>query len=291
MYKYRRVIVGAIAVILALLLVGGIVFSVFAESSSTIKARIEGLKEQEAAIAAQQKEIQKQKAENESDIRDLVSEKNSIDQQIKLTQDSIETKNELIREYTLLIAEKQNELEDALDAQDALNARYKTRIRSMEENGNLTYWSILFKASSFSDMLSRVDMINEIARADSKMIEQIQEVAQQIETARQELAVEKVELEQAREGFARVIESLKATPLPAAEVSKAANQIRGDYYRGHQTIGSRSSEAASLGILGQPLDLPRTRMDAAASVTPEQLQRLARTYLDVDMAYVVTVTP
>ena len=98
-------------------------------------------------------------------------------------------------------------------------------------------------------------------------------------------------LEQAREGFARVIERLKTTPLPADEVNKAANQIRGDYYRGHQTIGSRSSEAASLGILGQPLDLPRTRMDAAAKVTPEQLQRLARTYLDVDMAYVVTVTP
>ena len=199
MYKYRRVIVGVIAILLALLLVGGIVFSVFAESSSTIKARIEGLKEQEASIAAQQKEVQRQKAENESDIRDLVSEKNSIDQQIKLTQDSIETKNELIREYTLLIAEKQNELEDAQDEQDELNARYKTRIRSMEENGKLTYWSILFKANSFSDLLDRVDMINEIALADSNMIRQIQEVAQEIEASRQELALEKVELEEAKD--------------------------------------------------------------------------------------------
>lgn len=208
MYKYRRVIVGVIAVLLALLLLGGLISSAFAESSSTIKARIEGLKEQEAAIAAQQKEIQKQKAENESDIRDLVSEKNSIDQEIKLTQDSIETKNDLIREYTLLIAEKQNELEDAQTEQDELNARYKTRIRSMEENGNLTYWSILFKASSFADLLDRVDMINEIAQSDANMIEKIRQSAIEIENARQELAAEKIEMEEAKEALAAEEEEL-----------------------------------------------------------------------------------
>lgn len=210
MYKYRRVIVAVIAILLAVLMVGGLVIHAFAESSSTIKARIEGLKEQEAAIAAQQKEVQKQKAENESDIRDLVSEKNTIDQQIKLTQDSIETKNELIREYTLLIAEKQNELEDALAEQDALNARYKTRIRSMEENGKLTYWSILFKASSFADLLDRVDMINEIASSDAAMIEKIRQSALEIENARQELAAEKIEMEEAKEALAAEEEELVA---------------------------------------------------------------------------------
>ena len=41
---------------------------------------------------------------------------------------------------------KQRELDAALSEQDALNAKYKTRLRSMEENGKLTYWSILFQA-------------------------------------------------------------------------------------------------------------------------------------------------
>lgn len=208
MYKYRRVIVAVIAGLLALLMVGGLIFNAFAESSSTIKSRIEDLKEQEAAIAAQQREIQKQKSENESDIRDLVSEKNNIDQQIKLTQDSIANKNEQIREYALLIAEKQNELEDALDEQEALNARYKTRIRSMEENGKLTYWSILFKASNFADLLDRVDMINEIASSDAAMIDKIRQSAIEIENARQDLAAEKVEMEEAKEALAAEEEQL-----------------------------------------------------------------------------------
>ena len=218
MYKYRRVIVAVIAGVLALLMIGGVVISAFAESSKTIKERIEALKRQEAAIAAQQQEVREQKAENESDIQDLVGQKNQLDKQIKLTQDSIENKNEQIQEYTLLIAEKQNELNDALDQRDALNERYKARIRSMEEKGKLTYWSILFKASSFADLLDRVDMINEIARSDARMIDQIQDVAQQIETARQELAAEKVEMEETKEGLAAEQEALEAQRAEADQL-------------------------------------------------------------------------
>ncbi|MBQ1678990.1 MAG: peptidoglycan DD-metalloendopeptidase family protein [Oscillospiraceae bacterium] len=202
MYKYRRVIVSVIAGALALLMIGGLVFSAFAESSRTIKARIDQLKQQEASIAAQQKQLQQEIDANESSIRDLVGAKNQLDQQIKLTQDSIDTKTEMIQEYNLLIAEKQNELSDALEQRDALNQRYRTRIRSMQENGNLTYWSILFKAGSFSDLLDRIDTINEIARADSNMLDKLISSAQEIETARQDLAAEKLEMEEAKESLA-----------------------------------------------------------------------------------------
>ncbi len=209
MYKYRRVIVSAIAGLLALLMVGGLIFSAFAESSSTIKARIEELKRQEKEIAAQKQEAQEQREANESEILGLVEQKNLIDQQISLTHNSIETQNELIREYTLLIAEKLNELNDAVAERDALNERYRVRIRAMEENGNLTYLSILFKASSFVDLLDRVEMINEVARSDERMIAQLQAAAQQIELARQELAAEKVKLEEAKDALTAEEEELE----------------------------------------------------------------------------------
>ena len=210
MYKYRRVIVSAIAGLLALLLVGGLIFSAFAESSSTIKSRIEALKRQSKEIAAEKEEAKAQREANESEILDLVEQKNEIDQQINLTQESIQTKNELIQEYTLLIAEKQNELSDALNERDELNERYRIRIRAMEEKGNLTYLSILFQASSFADLLDRVEMINEIARSDEMMIQRLQESAQQIEAARQELAAEKMEMEEAKESLAAEQEELES---------------------------------------------------------------------------------
>ena len=57
----------------------------------------------------------------------------------------------------------------------------------MEENGNVSYWSILFKANSFSDLLDRINMIQEIAAADQEMLAQLQAIAEQIESERAEL--------------------------------------------------------------------------------------------------------
>ena len=215
MYKHRHFIVSLIAGLLVLLMLGGIVLSASAERSGTIKARIESLKQEEQEISAQKAEVKAQRESNESDILDLVQQKNQIDRQIMLTQESIETKNELIREYSLLIAEKQNELGDAVLERDSLNAQYRVRIRAMEENGKLTYWSILFKANSFADLLDRVEMINEIARSDERMIERFQEAAQQIEVARQELAAEKLEMEAAKDSLAAEQEELEAQRVEA----------------------------------------------------------------------------
>lgn len=210
MYKHRRIIVSILAGMLALLLIGSLVLSAFAESSSVIQSRIESLKQEEEEIAAEKAAVSAQREENETEILDLVGQKNQIDQQIRLTQESIETKNELIQEYNLLIAEKQNELGDAVLERDALNDQFRIRIRAMEENGKLSYLSILFKANSFADLLDRVEMINEIARADARMLDQLQQAAQQIEVARQELAAEKVEMEEAKDSLAAAQEELEA---------------------------------------------------------------------------------
>ena len=210
MKSHCRVTVSVVAMLLVLLLAGSVCPPVRAESSSTIKERIKELKRQEEAISEQKKEAREQREANESEILDVVDRKNEIDRQLMLTHSDIETKNELIREYNLLIAEKQNELGDAISERDALNEQYRLRIRTMEENGRLSYWSIIFRANSFSDLLDRVELINEIARADAKMIDRLQRSAQQIEAVRQELAAEKMEMEEAREALAAEQEAMEA---------------------------------------------------------------------------------
>ena len=218
MFKYRRVIVGVIAAFLILALLGSVVLGAFAASSSEIKEKIQALKDEAAGISAKQAELKAEIAENKSDMMDLVERKGQIDQEIKLTQDEIDNKSAQIQEYNLLIAEKQNELDDALEEKAQLNEQYRARIRSMEESGKLTYWSILFKASSFADLLDRVDMINEIAAADARMLDKLQAVAQQIEVARAELADEKVALEDAKEELAKTEEALGEQRAEADEV-------------------------------------------------------------------------
>ncbi len=245
MYQLRRKFVSVVAVLLALLMAGGLTLNAFAESSSTIKARIESLKEQEEEIAAQKAEAKAQREANESEILDIVDQKNEIDQQIMLTHSAIETKNELIQEYNLLIAEKQNELHDAIEQRDALNAQYKLRIRAMEERGTLSYWSILFRANSFEDLLDRVEMINEIARADAKMIDRLQESAQQIETVRQELAAEKVEMEEAKEALAAEEEAMENERLASDELMAELMADHEEYAAAERKFQAEQAELLS----------------------------------------------
>ena len=91
-----------------------------------------------------------------------MEKKADIDQQMEMSRQTIENLNEQIQQYSLLIAQKQDELEQTEAEEARLNKQYKTRLRAMEETGKISYWSILFGASSFSDLLDKVNMINEI---------------------------------------------------------------------------------------------------------------------------------
>lgn len=208
MTKSKRILVCIVAGLLVFSLLFGLVMSAFAVSSDTIRSQIDSLKKKEEDVKARQSELQNEIKQNENKQMDLVEQKSQIDRQISLIQEEIDIKNEEIRQYNLLIAEKQNELDDALAAKAELDTKYQARVRAMEESGDVSYWSILFKASSFADMLDRVDMINEIAEADVRMLGDLSKAAEDIEKTREELAAEKLDLEQAKSDLASKEEEL-----------------------------------------------------------------------------------
>ena len=43
----------------------------------------------------------------------------------------------------------------------------------MEEQGKVEYWSVLFRANSFSDLLGRLDVVNEIMEYDQRVIDDL----------------------------------------------------------------------------------------------------------------------
>jgi zinc protease len=105
------------------------------------------------------------------------------------------------------------------------------------------------------------------------------------------IGTEPDKMRQAEEGFRKVIADLREGMLPEEELERGKNQMEGDYFRGHQTLASRSSEAAMLTVLHRPLDAARTLIENARGVDAAKLRELARTYLEPDKAYIVKVTP
>ena len=202
--KNRKKFVSILAAVMAAIMVLTLVLSLvptkaYAASSSEIRKQINGLQEKRTEMKSQMKELQDQYKANEDEISDIVARKNLIDQEIGLLHAQVDNINEQITAYGVLIADKQDELDAAQENYDNLNEEYKTRIRTMEEEGTLSYWEVLFKANSFSDLLDRMSMIEEMAASDNRRLEALDEATKAVATAQEELATEKADLEQTKE--------------------------------------------------------------------------------------------
>lgn len=169
-----------------------------AASSSEIKKQIEAVEEEKAALKKQITQVQSQYEENENDLLDLIARKNVLDQEIGLLSTQITKTNTQITYYSTLIADKQDELTAARERLEELNEAYKGRIRTVEENGEISYWEVVFKANSLFDLLDRLNIVSEIAASDQRRLQELREAAQEVETAQLALEQEKQDLEQTK---------------------------------------------------------------------------------------------
>ncbi len=186
------------AVMLLTLILSLIPTPASAASSSEIRQQINQLQKEKKEIQEQIKEVQAQYEENEDEIANIIAKKNVIDQEIQLLTVEMENINEQISAYNLLIADKQDELDNAESRYEQMSEENKIRVRAMEEQGEITYWEVLFEANSFSDLLDRLNMIEEIAIADAKHLEEMSQAAEEVEVAQAELEAEKLELEETK---------------------------------------------------------------------------------------------
>lgn len=188
----RRRLISVVALILVIIMTVGTIAgilatTVHAASSSEIQSQINDLQQQAGAISQKKADLQSQIDEKEYEQADMIYQKSVIDQEMTITQEEIANTTAQIEQYEQLIAEKESELEQAEENEAVLYEQYKDRLRAMEENGSVTYWSILFKASSFADLLDRLDMIQEIASADQAMMDSLAQASEEIRVAREEL--------------------------------------------------------------------------------------------------------
>ncbi len=187
------------AVMLLTLILGLLPTRASAASSSEIRKQINQLKEEKEEIKEKIKEVQEEYEKNEDEIADIIARKNVIDQELSLLSAEVDNITEQISAFNILIADKQDELDNAEARYEELNKENKMRVRTMEEEGELSYWEVLFKANSFSDLLDRLNMVEEIAASDNRRLKELSEAADAVEVAQEELEAEKVDLELAKQ--------------------------------------------------------------------------------------------
>ena len=189
------------------------------------QAEIDALKDDASDLKGQKKEIQAKLNALAADKSNAMERKDLLDQQIANTSAQITNVEAQISKYAQLIGEKETELKEAEEQEAAQYELFCQRVRAMEKRGSVSYWSVLFKAESFTDLLSRVDFINEIMASDQRVIDDLQTLQQQIEdtkadleeskaqeeAAKTELVSKKKELDTQRAAANKVIQELTAT--------------------------------------------------------------------------------
>lgn len=224
----RKNLFSLLSGLLAVLMLFSMLFTVLptavsAASSSSIKKDLDKLKAEANEIQEQQKELKEQQDANKEETQDLVEQKSELEQQIKLIHDEIDNINAQIQTYNQLIAEKQKELDDAQTRQAELSEQYSVRIRAMEKNSHISYWSVLFEANSFAEFLSNVRMMADIAKADQAMMAELQEAAEAITAAQAELSTEKQGLSEQRTALTETQAEMDAKNAEASLVLDQLN--------------------------------------------------------------------
>ena len=143
------------------------------------------LNDQLAETRAKKQEIQQQLDKIKSDKAKALEQKELLDQQAAIIAQQIDLLEVQIQDTQDRITQNQAEEEKQYDL-------FCHQVRQEEERGTVSYWSVLFKATGFADLLSRMDFINEIVEHDQSVIDQLR-------TLRQQLAQDKADLEQQQE--------------------------------------------------------------------------------------------
>ena len=220
--KNRKKLISLLAGIMAVVMILSLILSLIpvarAASSSEIRNQINDLKSQQSQIREQKDQLQEQYQKNEDEIADLVARKAIIDQEIFLLNAEISNINEQINSFALLIADKQEELDEAQGRYDDLSEEYRERIRAMEEEGSMSYWEVLFKANSFADLLDRLNMIQEIAASDRRRMNELNLAAEAVSDAKDELQAEKDDLEVTRQTLDETYAELDGKQQEAQEM-------------------------------------------------------------------------
>ncbi len=184
MKKSKKIIAVAIA---GAMLFTGAALKYTPVAEAVTQSEIDELKGQADDLSGQIDSLQADIDALASDKSQALETKALYDEQCALIEEQIANTQAQIDEYNSLIAQAQEELDAAEAAEEEQYELMCTRLRAMEENGSVSYWEVIFEATSFADMLSRIDLVSSVAANDEEIINEYQQLQKETQARKDEL--------------------------------------------------------------------------------------------------------
>ena len=189
MWKMRLVAAGLVAIL-------GISCFQSASASALSKAKNKKSEAQTALDNANAdiENIQSQQQELQSQIDALDADLVNIIMNLDILEGELSDKQTELDNVTAQLAQAQEDEQNQYDAM-------KKRIVYMYENGDDSYIEALVGATDFSDLLNRLEYVQQIYDYDRNLLTQYQETVQQVADLKSQVETEKAELEEVQQSY------------------------------------------------------------------------------------------
>lgn len=163
-----------------------------------------------------QAELEKQIEAIQSDKSKALEEKALLDRQ----NDKLRSEISLLQQQS---DETQTRITELTQKEQEQYELFCRQVREEEERGTVSYWSVLFKASSFTDLLARMDFVNEVMDYDRQVISDLQTTRQQLTEDKAALEQQKSELESSQTKLQQQVDAA-STLIREYEETEAGHQ-------------------------------------------------------------------
>lgn len=150
-----------------------------------------------------QAELEKQIEAIQSDKSKALEEKALLDRQ----NDKLRSEISLLQQQS---DETQTRITELTQKEQEQYELFCRQVREEEERGTVSYWSVLFKASSFTDLLARMDFVNEVMDYDRQVISDLQTTRRQLTEDKAALEQQKSELESSQTKLQQQVDAASA---------------------------------------------------------------------------------
>lgn len=236
-------IVAGILVIamLASMLASGLVYAAAAEDDADEAS----LKDQLSQLEEQKSAVQERIADLTAQANDVQATREALQQEIDLTKQEIATVEQYIERLQQQIDVKTTELEAAEKALAEKEEQFAQTVRTTYEQGDVSYLEVVLNASSFSDLLTRMEIVSAIMEDNQKTVDEYTAAKEDIEQKRDDLQDTQDEQKDYQENLSYKVDDLAASEAEQAALQESLEAYKAESEAEYDRIASEMQDVSN----------------------------------------------
>ena len=223
------------------MLASGIMYAAAAdegEDADSLQSKLDSLEEEKSAV-------QERIAELTAQANDVQATRDALQQEIDLTKEEIATVEAYIERLQEQIDVKTTELEAAEVALEEKKEQFAQTVRTTYEQGEISYLEVLLNSSSFSDLLTRLEIVSAIMEDNQKTVDEYTAAKEDIEQKRDDLQDTQDEQKNYQESLNYKVDDLAASEAEQAALQESLEAYKAESEAEYDRISSEMQDVSN----------------------------------------------